>query len=213
MRRRLFDDLLVAPLHRAVPLVEMHQVAVVVAEYLDLDVTRAANQFFEIDLVVPERRQGLAPRGLDRIGEPGLALNRSHAAPAAAPARLEHDGKTDLPGEARGLPGVAGERAGRRNHRNAGRLRDFARGHLVAERAHDIGLGADEGDARFRARFGEVGVLGQEAVARMNRIGCVLARNADHLVDAEIGLDRAHPPAHQVGFIRLEAVQREAVFL
>ena len=174
---------------------------------------RAANEFFEIDLVVPESRQALAPRGLDRIGEPGLALYRAHAAPAAAPARLEHHGKTDLPCEARGLVRVAGERAGRRNHRYARRHREFARRHLVAERAHDIGFRADEDDAGLRARLGEVGVLGQEAVARVDRIGAVLARNAHHLIDAEVGLDRAHPPSHQVGLVRLEAVQREAVFL
>ena len=213
MRGRLLDDFLVAPLHRAVPLVEMHQVAVVVPQNLDLDVARAANQLFEIDLVVPERRQALAPRGLDRIGEFGFGLDRAHAAPAAAPARLEHNGKTDFAGETRGLTRVAGERACRRNHRNVRRHREFPRRHLVAECAHDIGLRADEDDACGSTRLGEVGVLGQEAVARVDRIGSVLARNAHHLVDAEVGLYRAHPPAHLVGFVGLESVQREAVLL
>ena len=68
--RRALDHLLVAPLHGAVALVQMHQVAVRVAEDLHLDVPRAAHQLLEVDLVLAEGRLGLAPRGRDRLDEP-----------------------------------------------------------------------------------------------------------------------------------------------
>ena len=213
MRRRALDDLLVAPLHRAVPLVQMHQIAVVVAEDLDLDMAGAADQLLEIDLVIAERRQALAPRRLDRVGEPRLVLDRAHAAPAAAPARLQHDGKADRAGEPGRLVGVARQRAGRRHHGHARFLGDPARRDLVAEPAHDLRPRADEGDSLRRAGLGEVRVLRQEPVARVDRVRRVVARHADRLVDAEIGLDRAHAAPHRIGLVRLEAVQREAVLL
>ena len=44
-RRRALDDLLMAPLHRAVAFEEMHQVAVRIGEDLHFDVTRALIAF------------------------------------------------------------------------------------------------------------------------------------------------------------------------
>jgi hypothetical protein len=41
---------------------------------------------------------------------------------------------------------------------------------LVAQRAHRLGGRPDEGDARRRAGVDEIGVLGQQAIARMDRI-------------------------------------------
>ena len=40
-----------------------------------------------------------------------------------------------------------------------------------------------------------------------------LFRHADDVVDVEVGLDRLLPRADQIGFVRLEAVQREAVLV
>ena len=213
MRRRAFDDLLVAPLHRAVALVQVDEIAVIVAEDLHLDMARAADQLLQIDLVVAERGQAFAPRGLHLVGELGLVPDLAHAAPAAAPARLEHDRKTDLPGEAGGLVRVARQRTGGRDDRDAGGLRDFPGRHLVAELAHDFGTGADERDAGVGAGLGEIGVLRQETVARMDRVGPVLARHPKHFVDAEIGLDGTHAAADEIGLVGLEPVQREPVLL
>ena len=42
---------------------------------------------------------------------------------------------------------------------------------LVAHDADMLGLGADEGDFVLFENIGEAGVLGQEAVARMDRVG------------------------------------------
>ena len=89
-RRRTLDHFLIAPLHGAVALEQVDEVAVRVAEQLHFDVPRAHDELFEIDLVVAERRLGFAPRGRDVLRELRCAGNDAHAAPAAAPARLEH---------------------------------------------------------------------------------------------------------------------------
>ena len=97
------------------------------------------------------------------------------------------------------------------NHRRARRRHQALGLHLGTHGADGGARGADEGDPRIRARLGEVRVLGQETIAWVDRIGGVLARDADHLVDAQIGLDRPHSPADRIGLVGLEAVQREAV--
>ena len=61
-RRGTLDHLLVAPLHGAVALEQVHEVAVRVAEHLHLDVARAAHQLLEIHLVVAEAGLRLAAR-------------------------------------------------------------------------------------------------------------------------------------------------------
>ncbi len=68
----------------------MHQSAVRVAQDLHLDVPRAAHQLLEVDLVVAEGRLRLAARHRQQLRQLRVALDHAHAAPAAAPARLEH---------------------------------------------------------------------------------------------------------------------------
>ena len=47
----------------------------------------------------------------------------------------------------------------------------------------------------------------------MDRVHLRLTRDAEDVVDLEVGLDRALALADQIGLVGLEAVQREAVLL
>ena len=79
------DDLLIAPLHRAVALEQMHQIAVIVADQLHFDVAGALDQLFEIHLVLAERRLGFA-LAFRHFGNQRLFIHdAAHAATAAAP--------------------------------------------------------------------------------------------------------------------------------
>ena len=210
-RGRAFHDLLVAALHRAVAFEQMVDIAVAVAEDLHLDVAGAGDHLLEIALAVAEGGLGLAAAFLDLVLELGLGMNGAHAAPAAAPRRLEHQRIADLFGLGANGVHVVAQNLGRRDDRHAGLDRDAPRAGLVAERAHGLCPGADEGDARGVAGIDEAGVLRQKAVARMDRIGPGLLGHADDLWDREIGLDRPQPLADAVGLIGLEAVQPELV--
>jgi len=84
---------------------------------------------------------------------------------------------------------------------------------LVAEPAHGLGRGADEGDAGGGAGLGEVRALREEPVAGVDRVGLGLAGDPQHLGDREIGFDRAEALADLVGLVGLEAVEGELVFL
>ena len=120
---------------------------------------------------VPERAVGLAARALRRLRERLLGLDQAHAAAAAAGRRLDHHRPADV------------LRAGLQRHdrllfavvagdgRDVVGLREVPCRRLVAHRADDLRRRADERDAGRLARFGERGVLGEQAVARVQRVG------------------------------------------
>ena len=174
-----------------------------IAEQLHLDVPRAADQLLEVDLVVAERGLGLAACRGDELGERGFVLDDAHATPAAAPTGLEH--------QPRGGRGIGRQRTGRGHHGDARRDREGARRHLVAKGAHRLRRRTDEDQACRRAGLGEVGVLGEEAVARVDRVDMRLVGDADDVGDVEVGLDRTLAVAHEIALVGLGPVQREAI--
>ncbi len=207
------DNLLVAALHGAVAFIKVIDGAVLVAEDLHLDVAGAQDHLFQIALAIAEGGLGLAPTlqhlGLKLFG----GVDRAHAATAAAPACLEHQGVADLGGFLADRVKIGAQHLGRGDDRNARLNRDPPGACLVAKSAHRLGLGADEGDARLFASLDKLGVFRQKPVAWMDRIGARQLGHADDFGDREIGANRREALTDQIGLVRLEAVQRKLVFL
>ena len=212
-RGRAFHDLLVAPLHRAVPFVEVVDVPVLVAQDLDLDVAGAGDHLFEIALAIAEGGLGLAPALAHFLFQFLGFQDRAHPASAAAPTCFQHQGIADLGRLGADRVHVIAQNLGRGDDRHT-RLDRHAPGTgLVAKRAHGLGLGADEGDTVLFAGIHEARIFRQKTVARMDRVGAAFLGDADDLVDGQIRRDRPQPLADLVGFIGLEPVQAELVFL
>ena len=184
-----------------------------VRQDLDLQVAGAADEALEVDVVLAEGGVRLAPGRKQRGLELVLGLDRAHAAPAAAPAGLEHAGEAHAARELERRGRVRRQRLGRRHRGHLGTRRDLARGHLVAKQAQRLRPRADEGDAGIGAGLGELGRFGKEAVARMDRLALRLRGDADDVVHGEVGGDGAAARADSVGLVGLEAVEREVVFL
>jgi hypothetical protein len=191
----------------------VNEVAVGVAQQLHLDVPCAYHQLLEIDLVVTERRFCLAPRGRDFLGQLRLVRDDAHAAPAAAPARLEHHRITDLSCETSRRGIVSRQRRCRGHDGDARGNGEVARADLVAQPTHDLRRRADEDQARLGTCFGERGILGEKAVARMNRIDLRRLRDTHDVGDIEVSVDRRASGANEIALVRLHPMQREAVFL
>ncbi len=104
--RRLLDDLLVAALDRAFALAEMHDVAVRVAEHLDLDVARLLDVFLDKDPVVAKARFRLVLRAAEPLAQFGIVMRDAHALAAAAGRGLDHDRIADLPRDRDRMLGV-----------------------------------------------------------------------------------------------------------
>ena len=130
---RALDHLLVPALDRAVALEQVDQVAVGVAQELDLDVPRAADQLLEVDLVLP--KAALASRlavGTASRSCSSRSIGRIRA--AAAPGGLEHHRVADLGREPADSRQVVRQGIGRGHDRGAHRDRKVARRHLVGVR-------------------------------------------------------------------------------
>ena len=94
--RCAFDYLLVTALHGTVALEQVHELPVLVAHDLDFDMAGTNHHLFQIEFVVAESRGGFTPCQVDGRGEFFRLVDRPHAAPAAAPARLEHQRVADI---------------------------------------------------------------------------------------------------------------------
>ena len=213
--RRDFDDLLVAALHRTVAFPQVDEVAVRVAEDLHLDVLGAGDVALEEHLGAAERGASLALRlgqlALEFVG----VVHDAHTASTAAETRLDHQREADALRFALDLDRVGNRVLGAGDGGHAGRHREFLRGGLVAERFEVIGCRPDELDAGLGARPCERGVLGQEAVARVDAVDTLLLRQCDNRLDVQIGPHRfaARGRTDEEGLVSLEAMQREAVLL
>ena len=176
------------PLDRALALAEVHHVAVMVADDLELDVARVLEVLLDVDVAVAEGGFGLALRGAEVGAELVGIAHHAHAAAAAAGHRLDDDRVADALGDLeRGLFAV--DRAvAAGQHRQARLLHRLARPRLVAEQLDDARIGPDEADVAGAAHLGEIGALGQEAVAGVNGVGAGDLGGADDRRDVQIAV-------------------------
>ena len=212
-RRSDLDDFLMAALDGAVALVEVNDVAVLVAEDLDLDVFRARDVFFEEDGGIAEGAAGFALGFVEEMGEIGGFVDDAHTATAPAKRSFDDEGEANL---LRGLEGLVAVGdglfgAGKRRHVNA--LGEGTGGGFVAHHFEQLGARPDEDESGFFTGAGEIRVLGEEAVAGVDGVHAVLFGGGDDAVDVEVGGDGALALADLVGLVGLVTVDTEAIFL
>ena len=117
-----------------------------------------------------------------------LRFDHAHATAAATGQGLDHHGaalaqpRKEVLGLCQG-DGVVDALG----HRHAAALRQGTRLRLVAEQVEHLGRGAHEDQAGRRAGARKVGVLAEQAVARMNMGAAFGLRRRDHVVDVQVG--------------------------
>ena len=146
-RGRDLDDLLVAQLHRAVAFEEMHDIALAVAQHLDLDMPRPRHDLLQEERAIAERGLGLALAAREGLVHFRGLRHGAHAAPAAAGRGFQHHRVAD--GFCQRLGRVARRQCRRRagDDGNVLRLGKGARLDLVAEQRQRCRSGADEAQA------------------------------------------------------------------
>ena len=135
-RGRLFDDLLMAALHRTVSLAELQHLAVAVGEHLDLDMARRCERALDQQPRIAERGLCLGRAASSAARSSASALHQPHAAPAAAGRRLHSSGNPmrDALAASRVSRLIIAVVAG--HHRHAERPQRAAGARLVAHRQH-----------------------------------------------------------------------------
>ena len=205
----LLDHLLMPALERAVALEQVNDIARAVGEHLHLDVARAHHRLFQQHGVVAERGLRLPLGSEHAFRELARAVDEAHALAAATRHRLDQQRKAD-----------AGRRALEPHQRlvlvlvarcdgYAGGLHHRLGRVLQAHRADGGGRRADPGRAGGDHRFGERGVLRQEAVAGVHRVRAGRAHGGDDAIDVEIAFARGRgaEPDRAVGVLDMQRVR------
>src|SRR5215218_9795300 len=197
--RRFLDQLLMTTLDGAVALSEVDHPTELVTEDLELDVPRPHQVLLDVDVAVAERRERLTARERKRPLVLLGTLCHAHSLSAPAGGSLDDHGKADRPRKLERLLDVLDGtgRAGHDRHADGGHR--LPCGGLVAHHADLLGRRTDEGDVRGGADLGELGVLRQEAVAGMDRVGTGDLRGGDDAWNLEVRVARRRgPDAHVV---------------
>ncbi len=150
-----FNDLLVAALDGAVPLVQVQDVAVLVADDLHLDVLGLGDVALQKDLRVAKGDLGLVLGFLQQRDKLLRVADDAHAAPAAAMGGLDNQGEPDLLGGFHRLLGIADRVGCAGQGGDADFFRRAAGLDLVAHHLQQLGAGPDEGDAGVLTGSGE----------------------------------------------------------
>ena len=180
-----------AALQRAVAGRDDHDVAVLVGQALGLDVARLVEELLDQALAAAEGGDRLADRGLVGSGISSRVRATLRPRPPPPKTALIATGRpfslansttssASLTGSL--VPGASGALA---------LLRDVLGLGLVAERLDRGRRRADPDQPGVDDGLGEVGVLGEEAVAGVHGVGAGLVGDRDDLGDVEVGLGRA----------------------
>ena len=211
-RRRgcFLDQLLVPALQRALAFEEVDDVAAPVAGDLHFDVPAALDVGLDDQRRVAEGAAGFAHRGADGLDQRIRMPHHVHALAATAGRGLQqHRQRQRACPRGHHLDVGTGLLAAI-EHRHAGRARLGLRGGLVAQTFDDLGRRADEDQPGSLHRAGKRGILGQEAVARMDGLRAAAQRGGDHGIDAQVALGGAGA-AQADRLADLGRVQRVAV--
>ena len=208
-RRRLFDQLLVAALHRAVAAAERVHLAVLVGDDLYLDVTAALHLALEEETTVAKGRFGFGAGGAQCVGQRGRIRHDADTAAAAASGRLDHQRIADPFGARRGRIADLAVAPGR--DRDAERLGQPLGFDLVAEPAHRRRRRAEEDDPGRRQALDELGVFGDEAPAGPHRVRSAAPQRLEHALVVEVGRHLVRRRAQRHGAVGMAHEGRVAL--
>ncbi len=184
----LLHQLLVAALQRAIPGADDHDVAVLVGQHLRLHVPGAVQVALHEALAAAERAHGLPGGRLEQFRDLLPGAGDLQPPTTTAEGGLDRHGQSVLVGEGHDLVRVGG-RVLRPGYERGTRLeREVPGGDLVPEVADGLRGRTDPGQARVEHRPGEVGVLGEEAVAGVHRVGARPRGDVEEFLGDQVGV-------------------------
>src|SRR5579872_354187 len=167
-RRRFFHKFLIAPLDRTVASAEMDNV-LAIAENLNFDMTAVRDVALDIQARIAEAGLRFGSRHFHRVGEAAGIMHLLHATAATAADGFNQNWPADLIGES--LRFGKTQNLAARDACQSSRSGVRASLEFVANGVELLNRRADEAETRTGASLGELLILRQETVARMNCVG------------------------------------------
>ena len=210
-RGRLLDQLLMPSLDGALALPQVNDVAMIIAQQLNLNVASPLHHALQIDLAVAEGRLRLpSGRGYGcRQFCPRSGRTDTHPPPTGS--RLQHHRIAHLVGSNQ-QPRVVESLRRTLDDRNALIAGDPARRDLVSQYLQRLRPRPDKRQAGVSTGPGKSRRLGQESVARVNGTCPRLQRNLDDVLAAEVTLLGRRWP-DKMRFVGIPHVRRIPVCL
>ena len=207
-RGTLFDQLLVATLHRALALAERKYMALLIGHNLHLNVVRRRDELLHVALAVAKNGLALGTRLDERLCRIFHALDLANAATATTCTRLNKHGAANALGLGRCLLGTF-EQIAARHDGHARRGSRSTCGVLVAHAVDHLGRRTDKSQAILVAVAYKARLLGKEAVPRMDRLCARLYGTGEHgiVVEVALGKTRAADAIRLVGKLHVQRVR------
>ena len=155
----LFDYLLMAALDRTFTLVQVKNVAVLIAQYLDLDMARILDELLDENAIIAEAVEPFALCRFEAFAHILLGIGKSHTLAATASAGLHHHWIADVIADLHRMIGVINFADIARHDIDARFLCKFLAFDLVAHCRNGIHRRADKGDPFLLQRFDEARTL------------------------------------------------------
>ena len=221
------EQLLLVPLHAAIPQAKHPGVALGVAQKLHLDVAQRGHELLQVQIAIAKGAARLGGDPMKQLMEVRGPLHRLNALAAAAMHGLDEHRVADLGGHLGGPLRIGEDALAAGHHRH---FQTHGRGDGVGLVAHGLHAGhrrSDEVDAPAADQFRELGALRQKADARMQGVHLLLFSDAQHAAGVQIALVRGvaadanqrvpiRQPVRHCGFhvwVRLHQHQFQAMLL
>src|SRR4051794_33712481 len=169
-RRPFLEQLLMAPLDRALALAEVNHRAVMVAENLEFDVPRVLDVFLDVDVSNTKRSLGFPLGCLERLGELAGVADDAHSTAAAARDGLDDDGESEILRNLESLLLAVYRTIASRQNRHTRLFHRAAGAGLVTQQPDDIRRRSDELDVAGLADLREIRTLREKPVSGVDRV-------------------------------------------
>ena len=186
-RRRFLDDLLIPPLNRALALTQVDDIAIGIADDLDLDVTSSINEWFDEDRAVAKRRGSLPRPGCDGVGEFVGTTNHTHAAATTTSRRFNKGRHRDTGGDLYCASGSCHDLKQWCGW-DVGLDGEPLCSDLVAKSPNLIRGRAHPDQSSRHNALSDVGILREESIAGVKSIAAMAQRYLDDLIGAQVRL-------------------------
>src|SRR6476659_3645051 len=164
----------------------MDDVAMTIGHDLKFNVARIYEELLQVHLIVSKCFLGLMTRAVESGFKAWLIMRSAHSAAAAAARCLDHHRVTKLLCDFHRLFLCLNDSIAAGRYRHADFTRSRTSSVLVAHRLHRTRGRADELDIAAFADFHEMRILGEEPIARMNRVNIADLGRAHDPIDFQI---------------------------